>query len=300
MSSTVYPVVTSSGGVASYATTCAAINTQYKAIQALPAGVYLASVSPTSVVSTISFFNASGLITTVTTSAGSIVVNLASAATYYIVTIDSNAGAVVTITYQSASITGSSISGTLDTITSTSTYNQTGLVYVLAFGGGGGGGSGGGQQGGSAGTGSTPASGIFTINTSTSVTIGALGSGGNQSGGSNGGTTTFGNLLTSYGGGGGGRYSNTRANGTEIQNIYQSIKTGTNGNGGNGVYDNNTQPGGGSGIGTGGSGGPNGTAGGNATGYGAGGGAGGGTYPGNGGGGGGAGSPGVVYVLRGF
>lgn len=298
MAISVFPVASSSGGVPSYAITAAAINTQYKVVQSLAAGTYAVTTSPTSVVATVQFFNASGALANVTTSSGSITANLASAATHYIVSITSNPGASVTVTYQSAAVTGTSISGTLDTITTTGTYNQTGPVYVVAVGGGGGGSGGWGYvsgpnytAGGGGGGGGSVAGYFGTLNTPVSVTIGSAGNGGAGGGfgtsGNAGGTTSFGGLAVASGGNGGqanmstggttgggtGKQENSGgrdgvgASGSAVTtNPYLSVISGTNGGGGGGSAANNNtttaQPGavgGGSGIGTGGAGGGSGT-----------------------------------------
>jgi hypothetical protein len=299
----VYPIPSTSGGIQSYAVTVPEINKQYKSIQPLDPGVYLISISPTAAIATIIFFNDTSTLLTSTTSSGSINANLASAATHFIVSINSNAGATVTIAYQSSAIPGTEISGTLDTITSTGTYNQTGKLAVLAFGGGGGGGAGAGNQACPGAAGSTPGFAIVYTNSATSVTIGAQGNGGNtnsngnlSNAGNSGGTTNFGNLVSSSGTSGTGPAGldagpglNWTQAGRLITNPYQSIKSGTNGGGAWG-YRDVAAAGAGSGIGTGGGVTPM-TA---ATGYGAGG-AGGNWYT-----AGTAGSPGVIYVLRGF
>ena len=306
MASTIYPVV--SAGGTTFAITAAAINTQYKVIQSLSAGIYTVSVSPTSVVAKVDFWNASGLIISVSTSSGSVSANLASAATYYVVAIDSNAGATVTVAFVAAALSGTTISGTLDTITTSSTYNQTGNAYVLLYGGGSGGSgsanAGVGAAGG--GAGSFAVSG-FILTTPISITIGTAGNGGAiGASGNSGGSTTFGSLLTATGGTAGGSFSGNGAFSSatpgsgNAQSIFyvQSIKSGSNGGGGGGVGNNinDAGVGGGSGVGTGGTGANSGASATVANGYGAGGGGG----SGNPQRAGAAGSPGVVYVLRGF
>ena len=334
MAITVYPVPSASASA--YTVTCAAINTQYKASQALSNGIYAVTVSPTSVVAKVDFWSSTALITSATTTSGSVIVNIASAVSYYIVSIDSSAGANVTVTLQSTSLPGTSLSGTLDTITTTSSYNQTGAVYVLAVGAGGGGSSayvnnnGFATSGAGGGAGSINFAGLY-LTTSTSVTIGAFGTNpGAGSSGNAGGATTFGSFLnasggnggtyTTNGGGGGtvgggdgvyGKNAATVGNpGTSVANPYLSVKSGTNGGGGSGAAvgafntysDKAGGVGAGSGIGTGGTGGsavssaP--TTANAGSGYGAGGGGGAAviTTAGNGA----SGSAGVVYVLRGF
>jgi len=304
---------------------------RYKIVKNFDAAVYTITTSPPTSDATITFFNSSSTLSTSTVS-GTITYNLATAATGAFVHINTSTNIVVTINKVAAAISGTELSGTVDTITSTSTYNQTGQLYVLAVGaGGGGGGSYSGNAwnyggwGGGYGfqTGST-----IIANGPTSVTIGAQGNGGNYaSAGNAGGSTTFGNTITalggqpgdyaSGGGGTGGRGGSSGSNGqagpVATSVAHPTITNGTNGGGGGGwsQTNNNTvnvgQTGAGSGIGTGGTGGGYSgnaqVAGSAATGYGAGGGGGGskGSFPDPySGAPGGAGSPGVVYVLRGF
>lgn len=310
MSIQVYPTPSTSSA-AGYAVTASASNTTYNLVQAIETGVYTIGVSPTNASVTINYYNESSILTTVSITSGTATVNLGSAATgIYIHSNTANTTFLFTKTGTFAIANG--ISGTLDTITTTSTYNQTGKLFVLAVGAGGGGGGGrisGNTPGGGAGGGAAT-SYFGYVNTATSVTIGASGTGGaggtNASAGTEGGFTSFGNYVTSAGGNGGVAGSNSGlqyvgASGTEIINPALSVKSGTNGNGGGGNYSNYTgSVGGGSGIGTGGAGGNlNSPMGGAGNGYGAGGGGGhtsGNITPRDGG----LGSAGVVYVLRGF
>jgi hypothetical protein len=311
MAISIFPVASASSNTLAYTTTLTLNNTTYKAVQPLSSGVYTVTVSPTSAIARVDFFNATSSGTSVTTSSGSIVANLGTDVTYYNLSTNT-AGAIVTVTRTAASISGTSLSGTLDTITTTGTYNQTGTLYVLAIGGGGGG-SGNNRDGGGGG-GGAPAAGVYfgPVNTSTSVTIGTAGNSGSSVDGNAGGTTTFGNIVSSAGanggsGGGGGTpgggsgspggYTPGNAGINQFFFANQSIKSGSNGGGGGGAsyHQHSAGSGGGSGIGSGGNGGGYTSRGNDANGYGAGGGgAGGGSNLG------GAGSPGVVYVLYNF
>jgi hypothetical protein len=301
MSSAIYPIATSSTGPNSWAFTCAAALTTYKPSQAFSAGVYTMTTSPNTTQVTATFYDGTSIMYETTTISGTITFNLGTAATGVYLKTDSGTDVVVSIGLTSNSLSGTSLSGTLDTITTTSTYNQTGQLYVLAFGGGGSGGCGSNNDGngGGGGNGSNPSGKILYTNTAISITIGAQGAASSGQGvGLAGGTTSFGNLVTSSGGNGGVTRTNNR-NGSAIPANHLSVQAGTNGNGGSGSGGSygGAGNGGGSGVGTGGNGGTGNGAGNAATGYGAGGGGGGQQNP---GGNSGAGSPGVVYVLRGF
>jgi hypothetical protein len=327
----IFPEPTSSSLNADSYTVPAALR-RYKVVKNFDAAVYTITTSPTSSQATVIFQGASTLPSTTTVS-GAITYNLSVAATGAYIYIDTGTDIVVTINKVAAALSGAEMSGTLDTITSTGTYNQTGLLYVLAVGGGsGGGGSYSGASwsyGGGGGAASVPVGGMVYVNAPTSVTIGAqgLGAASYASEGNAGGTTNFGNLFSSTGGvavgyagngaGGGGRSGgqpgeNSQGAGNATAISHPTVINGSNGGGGAGYTSsgNGVNVGGsgaGSGIGTGGTGGGYSgnamTVGSAATGYGAGGGGGGSkgyTPSPYGGVGGGHGSPGVVYVLRGF
>jgi hypothetical protein len=308
-------------------------NTKYKLSNSFGSGIYTITC-PVGIIATVTFDSDTSVTTAVTVNQ-TITINLATDATSVYVSVDTGTDTVVAINQTATSLPGTTISGTLDTITSTNTYNQTGKLYVLAVGGGQGGGwagwSGDDKVSGIGGAYGKMSAGIFYTNNATSITVGSGGTvkasknvGPNRHG-NPGGTTSFGNLLTAAGGGtndnvGAGNNSNTNGGaGSAQSSIALDITNGTNGGGGGGGsgYGNYGSPptadggsGAGSGVGTGGNGGNSGNgnttanAGNAATGYGAGGGGGG--NSGNGGQGdgrvkeGGAGSPGVVYVLRGF
>jgi hypothetical protein len=300
MASSVFPIASASTGPNSWAFTCAAALTKYKPSQAFAAGVYTMTTSPNTSQATVTFYNATSIIYETTTTSGTVTFNLGTAATGIYLSTNTGTDVVVSIALTSNSLTGTSLSGTLDTITSTSTYNQTGQLYVVAYGGGGSGGCGYNNDGngGGGGGGAGPQGGLVYTNSATSITIGAEGAGRgqNQQTGIAGGSTTFGNLFTSSGGGAGALRANSAGGATFTAN-HPSVQSGTNGDGGSGNGNYGTGNGGGSGVGTGGNGGNGNGSGNAATGYAAGGGGGGRQSP---GGGSGSGSPGVVYVLRGF
>jgi hypothetical protein len=301
--------------------------TQYRITETFVPGIYQITTSPTTSQAFIEFV-IGGTILSTTTISGSISYNLSSSCSETLVSgIDPSAtNTIVSFDKIGSSISGAEITGTLDTLTTTGTYNQTGKLYVVAVGGGSGGaGSGGNYGGGGGGSGGVAAKLVYT-NTPTSYTIGSAGNGGAFSSGANcdsgaGGTTNFGNLLSANGGGnarsgntgsggdggtpGGGAGGNGSLNGQgnngfASTKIGQTVKAGTTGGGGGGGQANAITDGGGDGgIGTGGRSGianqdPNAQP---ATGYGAGGGGGrGGSANHNGG----VGRQGVIYVLRGF
>lgn len=306
MSITIFPEASTSTLNAEYYV-IANYGTQYKLNRPFTPGLYTISTSPTTSNATVSFFLDS-TITTVTTVSGTIAASLANTMDYAIVTTDGGSNVNLTIEKVASALSTSTVTGTLDTITSTQTYNQTGRMMVLAVGGGGAGGAGGpfnqsnaNTLGGGGGAGENKY-GVFYNNNAISVTIGSSGNA-TSTHGNAGGSTTFGNLLTATGGNGGNGAPNgvngeggttgnviTGGNGNNSGIISpfvaKGVKDGTNGGGGGG-----NGSGAGSGIGTGGNGGNPGN---NGTGYGAGGG--GGTRTASAG----NGSAGVIYVLRGF
>lgn len=325
MAISVFPAPSAGSSVAGKAYSLT-FQTVYKTTDSFPAGIYVVTTSPTSYQAKAEFVLSNNTVVTATTVSGTVTVNLTAAATeVYFTLLDAGGnGTILTITQTAGAINTSNFSGTLDTITSSGTYNQTGKLYVVAVGGGGNGGGSTNNSnagaGGGGGSGDLVGALVYT-NTATTVTIGGAG-----------GTTSFGNLVSAAGGGNGrlggdqgggggnsggayggtggigGRNNNSTigTNGNASAMPYVTIKSGTTGGGGGGGAGNSggntggSTPagnGGGSGIGTGGNGGvdANGNAG---TGYGSGGGGGGARsnvlYNG------GAGAPGVIYVLRGF
>jgi len=296
MASLIYPQPLESSGSTVNTTywTIPVTRTQYKSNVVLSPGIYQITTYPTSTIAYVEFYDTNDLNTLSTqTASGTVSVNIADTTAYMIIYTNGSDNTLVGITL--TGLSGSyfpTISGTLDTITSSGTYNQTGMLYVLVVGGGGGGGGAGGGAYGFLGGGSGGISGkLIKTTTATTVTVGSAGTANGNGGGNSGGATSFGNYLTAnggvYGSGGspgGGNSGGSNYNGNVALNLWQSIKSGTTGPGAD--YWNNA-PDTGGGIGQGGQ------RGGAASGYGAGGG--GGNYSGSGG----PGSPGVIYVIRG-
>jgi len=261
-------------------------------------------------------------ITKIATSSGTVRTNIASSPNNIYCRISAGTDVLVTLTKIADPLnTGAISGGTLDTITSSQTYNQTGFLYVMAVGGGGGGGYGASsntpasQRSGQGGFGGENKSDLLITNNSTTITIGAAGTGrtGSPGNGNAGGATSFGNLLVASGGDGGlGNisYDGGAGGGTISASTAQDLKSGNNGGGGHGqktTFGDGVKTGGtgaGSGIGTGGNGGNTnsfndvGNAANAGSGYGAGGG--GGSVAANSATDGAGGTAGVVYVLRGF
>jgi len=300
----------------------AAANTAYSTAVNLPAASYLITcVSTTN--TTIALIGEGGtVVASGVTSSGSLV--LAPAANVRQINYFTNTGSniAVIIALQGRPFT-TAVTGTLDTLTTTQTYTQTGYGRVCVVGGGGGGGgvvagttipSSGGASGGV----NVPALPLI-LTGSISVVIGAAGAGVSGGNATSGGTTSFG-ATTATGGGGGflgisgtgppftprptagspnGGTGDTVDAGGAPSGTGLPVVSGTTGGGAYGFTAAWGTGGGnnGSGIGTGGAGGAQATAGGNATGYGAGGGGAGSGTP-TASRAGGSGTPGVVYVLR--
>ncbi len=159
-------------------------NKQYQISQQFTPGVYTITTFPTTSQATLEFICGTS-INLATTANGTVSYQLAETATNTILTTNTGSNVLVTITQTSAVVSGAEISGTLDTITSTGTYNQTGKLYVVAVGGGGGGGNAGTDSnfytygGGGGGAGAYTSKLVYT-NTATSITIGSAGTAGNQ------------------------------------------------------------------------------------------------------------------------
>jgi hypothetical protein len=319
MASTVFPAAESGSSVTAQAISTTTANVQKQVLQTFDPGVYEISVSPATSTAIVQFISGSTWIGQTTTASGIINYNLASAADRVYIQ-SNNVSDVVTVNLVASVPVSSAISGTLDTITTSGTYTQTGKLWVLAIGGGGGGASArnGYGAGGAGGLSGGLAMFYGDVATSTSVTIGAFGAGGiYQAVGSAGGLTSFGAYAVAKGGNGGGLPSGEpggvaagTSSGTvivaptsgELTNNFRAIINGTTGGGGNGAAGggNGTPSGGyGSGIGTGGNS-AVGQAGGVGSGYGSGGGGGSANGSVNAYFNGGNGAPGVVYVLRGF
>ena len=188
--------------------------------QSFAVGIYVITCINTTI-ARVEFLNGDTILGTATTASGTVTFQLSTAATSVRCWIDTGTDVVVNIGFTGSTLVeaGSTLSGTLDTLTSSGTYNATsnnGLFYVIAIGGGGGGASGNhssgnaAQGGASGGLASGPiASSLVPI----SYTVGAGGVGGylagsNTSNGTAGGATTFSNLTANGGGKG-----NTAGNG---------------------------------------------------------------------------------------
>lgn len=328
MSISVFPAPTAAASSNAFAAELAAKNTTYEHINNFEPGVYTVTCAPTSSNVSVSFVNATSVLSNVSTTSGTVSITLTSTATKVYLTLFNSASTlptIVTITKTASILTPDDIgNGTLDTINATGTYNQTGTLAVLAIGGGMHGTLGNasnyrGEDGGRAGF---INGGVVVTNTATTVTVGAKGVARNSANGSDVAATnsSFGNLITTNaasnawvnGNGGAGGYANnvqpTVGNASQAFFSWNGNSTTGGGGGGSSIQITNTfRAGGGSGIGTGGTGGGNTggnaatTAGTDATGKGAGGGGGGGTRDANATGRlAGDGSDGVIYVLRGF
>jgi hypothetical protein len=324
MAISIFPTpVTTVSGVSANAYTVAAADTLYVSTTPVSTGIYTIShLNNTSVICYIDFMNGNTLIGSTQTVSGTISFNLASNATSIRMHSSGGTNLLVTIN-KTASAISLTQSGTVDILTTSQTYNQTGELYLVVVGGGGGAArtavrspqnsaAGGGGSGGVTSTRSI-------VNTATSVTIGTAGNGGasGDANGNAGGATSFGNISSNGGGGGtfGGYGNNTlfgaagtpgggvggfrnagNIGGTQgsasVSSSYPFLVKGSTGGGGGAGYLQDSTPGGGSGIGTGGNSSWNNGNGNTGTGYGSGGGAG---LAGSAG----SGRPGVVYVLRG-
>ena len=143
MAQAVFPVAVSSSSSPSTIAqtfTATSANVMYNGTNAFSAGTYTITCAASSI-AVVDFWNGTTYIGSATTASGTVTFNLATAATriaYYV-----NTGSSIVI---SATLTGnpvSSVTGTLDTITTSGLYTATGIGYVVAVGGGGGGGGGG-------------------------------------------------------------------------------------------------------------------------------------------------------------
>lgn len=170
--------------------------------------------------SIIAYSSSNTSVGSISTVAGTASLALSAAASYLLVTMSTGTNGVL-IVKDISNLNGTAAAGTLDTITSSSTYNGTGIAYGIVIGGGGAGGTGGGNQfgnsnqygeGSGGGAGGGTVFGPVAINTATSVTVGA---GGNVNGTStsfvnnnatdranSGGTTSFGAYSANGGQGG--------------------------------------------------------------------------------------------------
>lgn len=262
------------GGDAAFASTLTAMSTTYEHVQAFEAGIYDVEVVPSTTQVGIMLVDATSLLVNTSTTSGIVSVQLNTPATRLYVTglEGGTAGAIVKMTKVAEILSPDDIgNGTLDTINATGTYNQTGRLAVLAFGGGSAGTKGGAgyDAGGVGGASGGVALGVVYTNTATTVTVGAKGVAAtsnntnivapNQS--------SFGNLLTSStnsffwtsgaGTQSGGNSGGGNGNASRIFSSFNGNSTTGGGASGGKVqnYGNATgggSSGGGSGIGTGG------------------------------------------------
>jgi len=165
--------------------TATAPNTMYQAVLSLDPAVYTVTCNSGTVANVVFLSSSNTVVTSATTTSGTVSVNLASAVNKIQVFTDTGTNIPVTITKIATALTDN-FSGTLDTVTTTSTYTGTstsglGYAVVVGAGGGGQGGNGvppgtvyGGQGGGSGGVGGK----VVTLTGSMSVVIGAGGTAG--------------------------------------------------------------------------------------------------------------------------
>lgn len=320
MSISIFPEPDTGAAAAdAFAATLPTMRTVFEQEQIFEPGVYTISVNPTSTNVRCTFASGSAIVTTQNTTSGTVSFNLTTQATtvFILGLIGGSADAVVTIQKTADSLVSTDIgNGTLDTINTTGTYNQTGLLGVLVLSGG--------QQGVSAAssTNNDPGqsggragfinSAMVYTSGATTVTIGAGGVA-SLNAPVEPTDSSFGNLVTATsasnifpnGNGGAGSGGSTPGNGN-ASGFFPSFKgnetTGGGGGSSKGSYGE-FGTGAGSGIGTGGNGSPAANSSGIRAGSG--------TGKASGGGGGksgsnntarlaGDGGPGVVYVLRGF
>lgn len=301
--------------------TLAAMQTMYEQVYNFGSGVYTVTVAPATTVVSLSFFSGNTLVTNTSASTGSVVFSLSSDAdkVYVFGVTGGTSNTTVTITKTAEALPSDDIgNGTLDTITSTGVYNQTGLLAVFAISGaeaGDIGNVGNPNSGGAGGRAGFINVGIVNTTTATTVTIGAGGVAATFNVAKVPSTnTSFGNLVTTATSS--AIYQNANTPATTAPAYPSWNGNSTTGSGGSGRSFNVAATNGmGSGIGTGGSGaGGNAGAGNsvdnkaannatNANGYGAGGGGGGGAtnqYTNDNTRLGTSGTAGVVYVLRGW
>lgn len=265
--------------VAAFAASIAAKNVTNIHTQAFEAGVYTITCVPTSTNVTVGFLDSTSLITTQVTTAGIVGFTLASPATQVSITAKNDATifpTIITIEKTANPLTSVDVgSGTLDTINTTGTYNETGLLAVLAISGGAHGvmgNVGATTNGGAGGAAGNIAFGTVVANTATTVTVGAKGVARDTIGGTDTAATnsSFGNLVVagnttsafiSKGNGASGGSDNfSGAAATANQTFPSWNTTGTSGGGGGGGGGSSNSGGNGpapagSGIGTGGAGG---------------------------------------------
>lgn len=207
----IFPVPVASS-LNSKSVTCTTSGTLYEARMPLTSGTYTVTTSSNDAY--IRFYSSAiDLVLQTNTSSSTVTFSLATTCDRFRVWTSGGSNVVVTIT-KVAEALSNVFSGTLDTITSTGTYNGTstsGYGYVILAGAGGGGSGGLSQNGtyGGAGGGGGVAGKIIQLTGSMAVTIGAPGNGGNMgtnigtaNSGNAGGSSNFSNLVAGGGGGG--------------------------------------------------------------------------------------------------
>lgn len=179
-------------------------NTLYKLAHAFPVGAYEISWTPTTATLNLDFLNASsGIISTVTSAAGTFIYNLGTAAasiSTYIAVGTTNLS--LTFKYLGAALT--TTNGVLYTYTTNQNVPLVGPAYCILIGGGGGGAGGTTGWGGNGGASGGIAYGKLTLTGTSALVIGGAGTAGTAPGGAGGtgGTSTF-LTLTAVGGTGG-------------------------------------------------------------------------------------------------
>ena len=222
----VFPTPSTSSAANTLAQTFTAVSssTLYSATSSLATGTYTITCA-SGTVAHIDFFSGSTYIGSAVTVSGVVTYNLGTAATK--IDFWTNTGSNIVISLQ---LTGQALttnaSGSVTQLTTSGTYNSTGTFYVTTVGGGGGGGGGtpnGASAGGSGGGGGS-ASGILTVSSPVSYTIGAAGNGGavgtaGSQAGNAGGATNFGGYQAN-GGNGGGNYGANGSGGSYSGSPY--------------------------------------------------------------------------------
>lgn len=199
MTISVFPApVTSS--INSDALTAASPNVVYEGRKTFDPAIYTITCASATITNFQFLSNTSTVITSGVTTSGTVSINLASTADRIRLWTNTGSNVVVTITRTAIALTNQ-FSGTLDTITSNTTYTGTsssGFAYFLMAGAGGGGGSSNQQYGGGSGGGSGGwQSGIVALTGSMPITIGV--GGGTGAAGT---STTFAGFTCTGGSGG--------------------------------------------------------------------------------------------------
>lgn len=188
--------------------TATAANTMYTSALSLDPAVYTVTCTSTTIAKVYFYSGVSTLVTTATTVSGTVTIQLGSAVDRVRLWTDTGANIVVTITKVASALTNG-FSGTLDTITSSTTYTGTsasGYGYAVLVGGGGGGGGASWNVGnGTAGAAGAVCNKLVQLTGSMPVVIGTAGTGGayNVDNGTAGGNSTFAGMTA--GGGGPGK-----------------------------------------------------------------------------------------------